>query len=158
MNTPPDKKPMTAKEELTQIRHIDQEITFMLEQLEELETSLTRISPVLSDMPTCHDNNRDKIADGIVRIVELKITINKRIDYLYDYKRKMTEIINKIENPVFRRILATRYFKEEHNSFEEIATAIGYSYYPTIHMHGVALQEFTKIQANVKSEQDLATY
>jgi len=144
---------MTAKDTLNQIRHIDHEITFMLEQLEELETSLTRISPVLSDMPTCHDNNRDKIADGIVRIIELKTTINKRIDYLYDYKNKMTAIMNQIDNPVYRRILAIRYFQKEHNSFEEIATAIGYSYYPTIHMHGVALQEFTRIQ----SEQDLAT-
>lgn len=153
MNTPPDKKPMTAKEELTQIRHIDQEIDFMLEQLEELETSLTRISPVLSDMPTCHDNNRDKIADGIARIIELKNNINKRIDYFYDYKNKIAAIIYKIENPVFRRILVIRYFKKEHNSFEEISTAIGYSYYPTIHMHGIALQEFSRIQ----SEQDIAT-
>lgn len=147
------KHKMTAKEELSQIRHIDQEIDFMCDQLLELETSLTRISPVLSDMPTCHDNNRDKIADGIVRIIELKSNINKRVDYLYDYKNRMTDIINQIENPAFRRILSIRYFKKEHNSFEEIATAIGYSYYPTIHMHGVALQEFTRI----KSEQDLAT-
>jgi len=144
---------MTARDELKQIRHIDCEIDFMCDQLVELETSLTRISPILSDMPTCHDNNRDKIADGVVRIIEMKNNINKRIDYLYDYKNKMTAIMNQIDNPVYRRILAIRYFQKEHNSFEEIAMAIGYSYYPTIRMHGVALQEFTRIQ----SEQDLAT-
>lgn len=146
---------MTVKEELRQIRHLDHEIKFMLEQLEELETSLTRISPVLSDMPKAA-SDRDKMADGICRIVELKNTINARIDYFYDYKRTVTEIINKIENPAYRRILAIRYFKERDNNFEDIAVAISYSYHRTVRMHGEALLEFQAIRDTIRG-QDMAT-
>ncbi|HBW13801.1 MAG TPA: hypothetical protein DEF30_08300 [Proteiniclasticum sp.] len=132
---------MTAKEELKQIHHLDCEIKFLLEQLEELYTSITRITPVLSDMPKSSGSN-DKMSDGVSKMLELRKEINKRVDYLYDFKRNVIKTINRIENPAYRRILGIRYLKSKDNSFEDIALAIGYSYYRTVRMHGLALQEY----------------
>lgn len=137
---------MTSKEELRQVRHLDYEINFMLEQLEEIKTSLTRISPVLSDMPKGNIGSHDKIGDGIAKIEELQELINMRVDYLYQYKKYVIQITNEIEKPVYRRILALRYFNEKDKSFEDISAAIGYSYFRTVRMHGEALEAYTKIK------------
>lgn len=141
---------MTSKEELRQIRHLDHEINFMLEQLEEIKTSLTRISPVLSDMPKGNSSgNHDKIGDGIAKILELQEMINTRVDYLYQYKKSIIQVTNEIEKSVYRRILELRYLNEKYNSFEDISVAIGYSYFRTVRMHGEALDEYRKVRDQV---------
>ena len=51
--------------------------------------------------------------------------------------------IDGMETDLYARILHLKY--EEHKTLAEIADAINYSYDRTAHLHGFALQEFTKI-------------
>lgn len=136
---------MTAKETLRQIRDGDDYIESLKDQVEEVKTKLTHITPILSDMPAYHGDS-DKMINGIAKMIELKEQLEREIDKYYEFRCATVATINQISNMTYRRILSSRYFQKDHNSFEEIATAIGYSYYRTVRMHGVALQEFNRVR------------
>ena len=136
---------MTAKEQLRQLRDSEDYIQQLLGQIEELHTQLTHITPILSDMPVCHGNS-DKMVDGISKMLELKAQLNKAVDSAYDRRCEMVGQVNRMQSDTYKRIIALRYLGKKQYSFEEIATAIGYSYYRTVRMHGAALQEFTRVR------------
>ena len=137
---------MTAKEYLTNISRMDEEVKMLLEQVEEMETKLTHITPILSDMPTAH-GGADKMINGIIKMVDLKTKLNAAVDRYVDHKNEALDIIDKIENQTYRMILMGRYCKRK--SFELISTEINYSYFRTCRMHGEALKEFSKLKDGI---------
>ena len=137
---------MTAKEYLNNISRIDEEVKMLLEQVEEMETRLTHITPILSDMPTAH-GGADKMINGIVKMVDLKTKLNAAVDRYVDHKNDALDIIGRIENQTYRLILIGRYCKKK--SFELISTEINYSYFRTCRMHGEALKEFSKLKDGI---------
>ena len=134
---------MTAKEYLTNISRMDEEVKMLLEQVEEMETKLTHITPILSDMPTAH-GGADKMINGIIKMVDLKTKLNAAVDRYVDHKNDALDIIGRIENQTYRLILIGRYCKKK--SFELISTEINYSYFRTCRMHGEALKEFSRLK------------
>ena len=62
---------LTTKEYLQSIRKKDYEILALEEAVLRQETLLTRVTPILSDMPR-GGSDGDKMANGIARLVELK--------------------------------------------------------------------------------------
>jgi len=141
---------MTAKEELRQIREIDIEVSALEESLLEVDTKLTHITPILSDMPAYH-GDKDKMTSGICKLIELKKDYNAKINELLDYRKQCEKIIDQIPDSVYRTILKERYFK--YKNFENVAVTICYSYHHTVRKHGHALQAYEL----VKSGQDRAT-
>ena len=137
---------MTAKEYLTNISRMDEEVKMLLEQVEEMETKLTHITPILSDMPTAH-GGADKMINGIIKMVDLKTKLNAAVDRYVDHKNDALDIIGRIENQTYRMILMGRYCKRK--SFELISTEINYSYFRTCRMHGEALKEFSKLKDGI---------
>ena len=137
---------MTAKEYLTNISRMDEEVKMLLEQVEEMETKLTHITPILSDMPTAH-GGADKMINGIIKMVDLKTKLNAAVGRYVDHKNEALDIIDKIENQTYRLILIGRYCKKK--SFELISTEINYSYFRTCRMHGEALKEFSKLKDGI---------
>jgi len=134
---------MTAKEYLTNISRMDEEVKLLLEQVEEMQTTLTHITPILSDMPTAH-GGADKMINGIIKMVDLKTKLNAAVDRYVDHKNEALDIIGRIENQTYRLILIGRYCKKK--SFELISTEINYSYFRTCRMHGEALKEFSRLK------------
>ena len=133
---------MTAKEYLTNISRIDEEIKLLEDEILETQTRLTHITPILSGMP--NGSSGDKIGNGIIKLIELKEKLNAAVDRYVDHKNEALDIIDKIENQTYRMILMGRYRKRK--SFELISTEINYSYFRTCRMHGEALKEFSKLK------------
>lgn len=133
---------MTIKEYLFNVKKRDIEILAIKDMILETETMLTRISPILSDLPHVKGNN-DKMGNGISRLIEFKEMLNKKIDTACEEKYKTIKEIESMENPSYRTILYERYIN--HKSFEEISIQMGYSYYHVCRLHGQSLQEFQKV-------------
>lgn len=134
---------MKAKDELRQIREIDCEVTSLEEELTEIDTRLTRITPILSDMPR-GGGDTDKFATGISRLLELKKDLNAKINELLDYRKRCERVIDQIPDSTYRTILKERYFK--YRTFEEVSVTICYSYHRTVRKHGHALQAYDQIK------------
>lgn len=124
---------MTAKEELRQIAILKYEIQSLEDQLVEIDTRLTHITPVLSDMPHGASTG-DKMVDGISKVIEIKTSIQKRINVLCEISHECTRRISTMENCTYRTILIDRYVNGR--SLEWIADKLHYSYYHACKLHG----------------------
>lgn len=138
---------LTTKEYLQSIRKKDYEILALEEAVLRQETLLTRVTPILSDMPR-GGSDGDKMADGIARLVELKNKINAKIDETCREKQEVIDDIKKIKESSYRTILYERYIN--YRTFEEISTLLHYSYFHTCKLHGYALQEYEKMTSRDK--------
>ena len=132
---------MSPKRELSNIKKIRYEIKALEDAITEIETRLTRISPVLSDMPM-GGSGADKMTDGVASMIELKEKLSRKI---CEYNKHITEVTEKIlqmDDPTYRTVLYRYYVLND--SLEKISVAINYSYHYTCRMHGYALLEFEK--------------
>ena len=134
---------MTGKEELRQIFRLDKRMVSLHDSIIELETKLTRVSPILSDMPR-GGGEQDKISGGVAKLCELRQMLD---DMLTESCIRRGEIIKKIElldNENYKTILRERYVNLK--SFEQISIMFPYTYNHTLKLHGHALQEYAKLK------------
>ena len=133
---------MTPREHLKNIQNRRIEVCALEDAVLEVETRLTRISPVLSDMPHATGNN-DKMSDGISRLIELKDNLNRKIDESALFELSAMELISKLDNPIHRTILYRLYIIGE--PLKEVAENINYAYNYACTLHGHALNEIDKV-------------
>lgn len=132
-----------AKEYLERIKWYDVLIDSKLEELTNLNSIVTRITPVMNTTGGGSAGNQDKLGDTIARIIDLKNEIDSDVDIFVDKKREATRLLKKLENPLYFQILHKRYVL--YKSFEQIAADTHYSYRNITHAHGRALQAFDKV-------------
>ena len=79
----------------------------------------------------------DKMADTVVKIVELEEEINKDIDILIEHKKLAMDMIKSLDDDREQVILYKRYFEKK--SFEQISVDTNYSWRQVHRLHGRAL-------------------
>ena len=79
----------------------------------------------------------DKMADTVVKIVELEEEINKDIDTLIEHKKLAMDMIKSLDDDREQVILYKRYFEKK--SFEQISVDTNYSWRQVHRLHGRAL-------------------
>lgn len=138
-----DKKEMTSKEYLQQIRADDLRIEQKIKEYESLmsrKASLVGMDYTVDRVQTSPDGTGfTKIVD---RLVDLQQEINDDIDAFCDSQHKKISEIHKLSKPEYIEVLFKRYV--EGQALEQIAADMGYSYHWCCHMHGEALKEFEK--------------
>lgn len=132
---------MNTRKTLFQIGGIESEIEVIQDEILRTESQLTRVTPVLSDMPKGGGNN-DKMANGISDLIAWKAKLNRKICQLIRVKDDAMASIYKIQDERYRRILISHYFK--HEPLTKIAYEMGYEYYYLAALHKRALTEFAK--------------
>ena len=85
---------------------------------------------------------KDKFADGINRLEDLKIDCNKKMEDLIVKKFAIDQKIENLEQP-YRNILFFRYTRGK--SWEKVAEDLGYTKDYTCELHGKALYLYSKI-------------
>ena len=133
---------MSPKQELSNIKKIRYEIKALEDSITEIETRLTRISPVLSDMPM-GGSGADKMTDGVASMIELKEKLGKKICEYNKHITKVTERILQMEDSTYRAILYRYYVLGD--NFEKVAVAMNYSYVHICRLHGYALLSYEKM-------------
>lgn len=140
-----EKKEMTSKEYLQQIRADDLRIEQKIKEYESLlsrKASLVGMDYTVDRVQTSPDGTGfTKIVD---RLVDLQQEINDDIDAFCDSQHKKISEIHKLSKPEYIEVLFKRYV--EGQALEQIAADMGYSYNWCCHIHGEALKEFEKVR------------
>ena len=133
---------MSPKRELSNIKKIRYEIKALEDAITEIEARLTRISPVLSDMPM-GSSGSDKMTDGVASMIELKEKLSRKICEYNKHISKVTDRILKMDEPTYRTLLYRYYILGD--TLEKVAVAMNYSYIHICRLHGYALLSYEKM-------------
>ena len=136
---------ITTKEYLRQTFKLDAQINSLIREVETMEARATKVTTLLNpdkvEKPT--GVNIKSQEDLVVKMIDYKNLINKKIDELVDLKTSILSTIGKIENVDQRTVLMLRYINLKY--FEQIAVEMNYSYRNTLYIHGAALKSFEKL-------------
>jgi len=114
--------PMTAKEYLAQIRHIDQQIQNKLDRIQDLRALSQSISVSFEQEPVTHTRNVNVLPDSVIRVWEAEQELDRAIDYLVDLKAEAARLIDQIPDMDCRLILEGKYINLQ--SFQSIADGL----------------------------------
>jgi len=137
---------LLPRQKLIDVRRRRIETLTLEDAVVETMTRLTRISPVLSDLPHATGNN-DKMSDGISRLIEQKEKLNRMVYKCVEEEGHIINNIRAMPNPTFRTILYKLYIVGD--KLERVALDINYNYHYTCRLHGHALNEYDKIATDV---------
>ncbi|MGN0619854.1 MAG: DUF1492 domain-containing protein [Ruminiclostridium sp.] len=135
---------MNIKDFLARHKTADAEINSKLEQLSELKSLATKITPSTNIEGRGSGNVSDRVGRTVAKIVDLEQEINEAIDRLVDIKREIEDLINLLDDSVMRTVLERRYLL--HENWEVIAEKMGYSCRHITRLHIQALEELQRLK------------
>lgn len=133
-----------AKQELREYRDNIKYIEEKQNDAEELRTTIEKVTPNLSGMPSGKGDNLDKapLEEGLDRIKEIEKDCNKKLQELLLKKFIVENKIDKLEQP-YKSILYLRYIRGK--TLNKISDEMGYSYVHICRMHGDALKFYSEL-------------
>lgn len=134
---------MNSKEYLLQARFLDANIRTKVEQIEALNDLATSCTAVISDMPRNPNRGGSRMADAVMKIIDLQEEIKNDMIALVNLKREIMDVIKAVSSLELRTILEKRYLS--FISWERIAVELGYSIQHTYRLHDMALKEVEEI-------------
>jgi len=130
---------MTAKEYLGQARFLDMRINSKIQQVASLNELATRCTATISDMPKSPNRGGSRMADAVIKIIDLQEEINRDINKLVELKREIMGVIKAVPNVEYQTVLEKRYLC--FITWEQIAVDMNYSMQYTFRIHEKALKE-----------------
>lgn len=127
-----------TKEELKNIKYLNERINSKLRQLEELKAMKGAVCGIDYSKDKIQTSPSNSQEDLIIKIVDLENAIKKDIDKLTEMKNKAREEINKLQG-IYATILELKYL--ENMDWEEIADRLNYSKESLHRKHRRALKE-----------------
>ena len=100
---------MTAKEYLSQARLLDARINAKIQQVSALNDLATHATATLTGMPRNPSRSESRMAEAVVKIIDLQNEINHDIDELVDLKREITRRVKSIPDAEYQLLLEKRY-------------------------------------------------
>lgn len=128
---------MTAKEYLRQYINAKNRFKSISDEMIEIRSEATRITPVISDMPSGSHVN-DKIALSIEKLDECAKKLEEEAKRMQKAMDDVQNVINSISNPTYRQVLTYRYINGY--TWEQIAVKMNYTYRNITRLHGKALR------------------
>lgn len=131
-----------TREDLKEFRYTKQWIEGRIEYIEELKSTVNRLTSVLSDMPKgskiAMDSEAEKTTELLDSIRELEVKIKET-------QRKQIQILEKLDKVAqpYRNILDKCYIQGK--TLVTVASEMGYSYERIKHMNGIALLKFDEV-------------
>ena len=116
---------MKAINYLKQIKSMDAKINADLEELASLKALATRTTSVLGGERVQSSGSQQKMADCVVKIVEMENRINEEIDKFIDYKENARKLLSECD-PECITLISKRYF--QFKTWEEIAVDMNFTY------------------------------
>ena len=132
---------MTAKQYLRQLSRLRRHIEKLTEEIEERRTRLESTTMPLGEKVQSTPTG-DRFADMVAALADKDRT---RTELIFAYEVQRDQIVDEILGlgvDIYEDLLFRRYVQEE--TLEQIAVAMHYSYDRVRHLHGEALQFFTR--------------
>lgn len=130
-----------AKDYLSQIRYINQEIESRIDERNQLRHSVM-LKTSTSKPDKVQETGTMNFDDKYMKFIEVSEDINGKIDDLVELKMQVSNEIDLLDKPEHRIILRLRYVNL--NTFEEVAVKTDYDIRQVHRLHGNALQDFEK--------------
>lgn len=140
-----------VKRYLQQIKLYDSHINTKLDELQHLKEMVTRITPTLKDDVVSGGGSQDKLADAVVKIVDLEAGIDREIDRYVNAKQEISSVLDGIVDPDQLQVLHKRYV--QYKTFEQIACDMNMTYRNVCYIHGKALLAVREIMSSTESFQ-----
>lgn len=140
---------MKAKAYLRQIALLDMRIEIGMEELEQSKAMATKVTSAISGEVVSGTRDNDKMTDIVAKIIELQDKLNHDIDRFIDAKNEVLQMLSRVENPNYHRLLHSRYIL--YKKWEQIAYEMNYTYRGITKMHGKALLAFEAVLESEKS-------
>lgn len=131
---------MTAKEFLKKGMNLNNEINANIQSLDKLRALVYGTASKYDDVrvQTSPGNTQES---NIIKLIDLENEINAKINRLIEYKSKMHDLINSVDNTLYRAILTDRYINCK--TWDDIAEELGYSRMQIYRLHEQALRLIT---------------
>lgn len=129
-----------TKKYLRQVRHMDNVITNRLKERERLHATLTNIGGVMKPDKVQTSGTKDRIGDGVTKLVALEGEIDSLIDKMVDTRRVILSQLESLSDTKYYQILYMRYIDDK--SFGEISGALNVPERSVKRHHDKALDEF----------------
>lgn len=133
---------MTAKEYLSEVQRLQNDIELEQRELRSVRDAATRITTSYSGVKVQSNSNYDKVADSATKIADLESEIVTDIEQLFTLKHRIINQIQGLRNINYVNVLYFRYV--ELNDFFTIAEQMNYTYQYVVFLHGKALKAFEK--------------
>ena len=129
---------INAKHYLKQVEMLDAKITNKLIERQQWRDVALGITASIGGERVQSSGSQQKMADAVVKCVDIEKEIDKLIDDLIDTKKSVIETIEKLYSPTEYRILHMRYI--QHISLTDIAEKLNRDYTTITTAHGRALK------------------
>ena len=133
---------MTAKEYLSEVQKLQNDIELEQRELQSVRDAATRITTSYSGVKVQSNSHYDKVADNETKIADLESEIVTDIEQLFALKHRIINQIQGLGNINYVNVLYLRYV--ELNDFFTIAEQMNYTYQYVVFLHGKALKAFEK--------------
>ena len=133
---------MTAKEYLSEVQKLQNDIELEQRELQSVRDAATRITTFYSGVKVHSNSHYDKVADNATKIADLESEIVTDIEQLFALKHRIINQIQGLGNINYVNVLYFRYV--ELNDFFTIAEQMNYTYQYVVFLHGKALKAFEK--------------
>lgn len=127
-----------AKEFLRQYINAKKRFKSISDEMIEIRSAATRITPVISDMPSGSHVN-DKIALSIERLDKCYDMLAKEAKRMHEAMESVRKAIDLVEDEKYRHLLEMRYINGY--KWEQIAILMHHDYRYVLKLHGWALQK-----------------
>ncbi len=139
---------MTAKEYLTEIRKFNQIATSLAEQVDLIRNEIGGLKGIAYDREKVQTSASNRIEELIPKLIKAEEQYTETLlRYRLEYLKRIKQIAG-LANPEHVEILQLRYATTDGQGhvleWREIAKRMNWSYSKVTHMHGYALQEFSK--------------
>lgn len=129
---------MTAKEYLRQYITAKNRFKSISDEMIEIRSAATRITPVISDMPSGSHVN-DKIALSVEKLDECAKKLEEEAKRIQETMESVRKAIDLVEDEKYRQLLELRYINGY--KWEQIAILMHHDYRYVLKLHGWALQK-----------------
>lgn len=143
-----NKEKNPVQEYLLQVKLCDAHINNKLEELAHLKALATKITTTLKQDNVFGGGFGDKVGDVVSRIVDMEKELDRDIDAFVSKKKEVKSVIEKVTDPDQLNVLMKCYIL--HESLEQIACEMGFTYRNVCYIHGRALQA---VEAVMESEE-----
>ena len=139
-----------AKYLLQKIAFLDAEINSLIREHESVKSTLLKATDY-SNEPVA-TTKRNTSEEKLVKLADKSSEINSKVDELVDFKMKMGDYINEIEDIKYRIILREHYINGVPlNKLPDVSDVMRYSERHLQRLHGEALLAFQKVLKDVVS-------
>lgn len=132
-----------AKEYLEKIREQDKNIEKKMNELACLDSLAKRITQMMNTTGGGASGNKDKLGCTMDKFIDLRDEINRDVDILVDMKREAYQILFRVKNENYYKVLEMHYLK--YMSFEQIAVKMNCSKRWAEKLNGRALEVFGRL-------------